>query len=120
MAEQHNPLDSGIRPLVERFFDAKKKDPPDVKALANFLRGDKPLPEGFRLVLAEVLDSRFPGKLACNWQLTPMYVGRYDYELKVSAVDPAAHGRPTRAIRELAPEIGVCERRAWDSIEARP
>jgi hypothetical protein len=63
---------------VQQFFDNPKNAEPDIKALAAVLRSDAPLPDGFRDVLAEILDSRLPNALACNWQLVPKYEGTRD------------------------------------------
>jgi hypothetical protein len=67
--------------ILGPFFENSKDDPPEVKALALLLRqSDTPLPGGVRRTLAEILDSQLPYKLACNWQLQPVWLGRYDEE----------------------------------------
>ncbi len=69
--------------VIGPFFDGPKTSPPDVKALARLLRKANPqqLPAGFLETLAEMLESVSPSQLACNWQLRPVYIGRYDKEL---------------------------------------
>jgi hypothetical protein len=66
--------------ILDSFHANPRSAPPDVKALAALLRkSNEPVPGG---VLAEMLDSRLPRKLACNWELRPVFVGRYDDELR--------------------------------------
>ena len=66
--------------ILDSFSGSPKGAPPDVKALAALLRkSNEPIPGA---VLAEMLDSQLPYRLACNWELRPVYVGRYDNELR--------------------------------------
>jgi len=86
---------------VRLLFDGSREQEPDVGPLVRLLRNkDKPLPEGFRDTLAELLDSRQEGQLACNWQLRPRYVGRADEEQrrveKERLIDKAMAGAPSK------------------------
>lgn len=66
--------------IFDAFYDNPKSAPPDIKALAAALRkSNEPIPGAY---LAEMLDSRLPRKLVRNWELRPVYVGRYDDELR--------------------------------------
>lgn len=58
------------------FFEGKRDQPPDIKALARLLRSKKRLPAGFRDTLAEILDPQLPHKLAVNYGLEPKWRGR--------------------------------------------
>lgn len=72
--------DDKISPLVETivsFFENPENKKPDVKRLARLLRSKEPLPEGLRDALAEILDSRLTGEVACNWRLQPVFRGRH-------------------------------------------
>jgi hypothetical protein len=71
--------DDKMSPLVETivsFFENPENKKPDVKRLARLLRSKEPLPKGLRDALAEMLDSRLPGELACNWRLRTVFRGR--------------------------------------------
>jgi len=61
------------------FHENSKATKPDVKALARWLRSDKPLNEAQRDQIAELLDSRWrdrsPMARACNWELRPAWAG---------------------------------------------
>ncbi len=141
--------DKFVRPYWEKlilpFIDAPETSPPDVKPLANFLRySDAPLPDDFRLILAEWLDNETPSILACNWRLEPKFTGRHDQELfrieaegKVNdaiAKQTRAHddqallarrariGVPKRpplddAIEDAGEAIGMGKRTVWDMRE---
>jgi hypothetical protein len=63
--------------ILGSFFENSEDQKPDIKALARLLRGKEPLPEGLRDALAEMLDSKLPGELACNWRLRPVFRGRH-------------------------------------------
>ena len=63
--------------ILVSFFENPEDQKPDIKALARLLRSKEPLPEGLRDALAEMLDSRLPGELACNWRLRPVFCGRH-------------------------------------------
>ena len=66
--------------ILNSLHDNPKGTPPDVKALSALLRKSNEPISG--AVLAEMLDdSRLPRKLARNWELRPVFVGRYDKEL---------------------------------------
>jgi hypothetical protein len=73
--------------ILLSFFDGGKNEEPDVKKLAQLLRDDDVrLAVGFPAVLAEILDSRLPHRLACNWQLKPVWTGRYDEEVLLDRI----------------------------------
>jgi hypothetical protein len=63
--------------ILASFFENPEDQKPDIKALARLLRSREPLPDGLRDALAEILDSRLPGELACNWRLRPVFRGRH-------------------------------------------
>jgi hypothetical protein len=63
--------------ILVSFFENPEDQKPDIKALARLLRSKEPLPEGLRDALAEMLDSRLPGELACNWRLRPVFCGQH-------------------------------------------
>jgi hypothetical protein len=114
------------------FHENPKDAEPDVKALSRMLRSDKPLPEGLREQIAELLDSqwraRSPLARACNWQLRPTYVGWREKVIRKAEQE----GRVLKAL-EAAPKItaatakiddgrGMSQRTAfsaWTRIKAK-
>jgi hypothetical protein len=68
---------TSLAKILVSFFENPEDQKPDIKALARLLRSKEPLPEGLRDALAEMLDSRLPGELACNWRLRPVFCGRH-------------------------------------------
>jgi hypothetical protein len=98
------------REILVRFYANPESSPPDVKALAALLRkSNEPVPGG---VLAEMLDSRLPRKLARNWELRPFYTGRYDAEMRrverERLIDAARAAEPTveKAIAQVD-DLGI-------------
>jgi hypothetical protein len=115
--------DSDSWKTLQQFFDNPESAEPDVKALAAVLRSDVPLPDGFRDVLAEVLDSRLPGRLACNWQLKAEHMGLHDEELKnekeeriieIKVAEAITRGdSTTKAMPDAAAAAGISLSTAW-------
>jgi hypothetical protein len=110
--------------ILVSFFRNPENQKPDVKRLARLLRSKKPLPKGLRDALAEMLDSRLPGELACNWRLQPVFCGRHKNKAQhvneleqiiVRKIDAARERglTVTLAIRELADEIGKSDSSLW-------
>jgi hypothetical protein len=115
-----------VEKILVSFFENPEDRKPDIKKLARLLRSGEPLPPGVSW-MAEVLDSRLPGKLACNWRLRPVFAGRYDKTQRADKVDAfvvreinTARERGltiATAIREIAGKIGKSEsilRKIWD------
>jgi hypothetical protein len=104
---------------LRQFFDNPETAKPDLKSLADALRGDEPLPDGFRDALAEILESRLPGALACNWTLKPEFTGRYDQERQTITFEEAiaramARGaKVSKAMPDASEAVGISERTAW-------
>jgi hypothetical protein len=104
---------------LQQFFDNPKNAEPDTKALAAVLRSDAPLPDGFRDVLAEIIDSRLPGALACNWTLRADFTGRYNRERQKITFEEAvtramARGaKVSKAMPDAADAVKISERTAW-------
>lgn len=105
-----------IAGLLTKFFDGNRDSQPNIKALAEILRSDKPLPKGFRWVIAEALDSSLPGKLACNWQLVPVFTGRADKENKLERLSNEVRRNLSGLSSSMpgaAKAAGMSERKAW-------
>jgi hypothetical protein len=116
--------ESDLWKTLQQFFDNPKNAEPDIKALAAVLRSDEPLSDGFRDVLAEILDSRLPDLLACNWQLVPKHRGfrdtsfRSDEENRIVSREIAnaqSSGRSIEsAVWEIAEKAKISERTAYN------
>jgi hypothetical protein len=85
--------------VLRPFFESPKTSEPNIEALVRLLRkNNEPVDGGVRWAIAEILDSRLPHRLACNWELQPVFVGRYDDELlrekKERLIDEAMAAEP--------------------------
>jgi len=123
-SETDDPRDYSPSPadkILLSFFDGGKNDEPDVKKLAQLLRNGDQLPAGFPDVFAEILDSRLPHKLACNWQLQPVWCGACDEEDLLDRID--AKVRKRGAVSRIAGDYGMCTRKfyrcLWHKVKAR-
>ena len=109
--------------ILDSFYGNPKSAPPDVKALAAALRKSNESVPG--AVFAELLDSRLPQKLAQNWELRPVYVGRYDDELcrveQERLIDAAMAAEPTVSGAMSAVDDSrhrrLARRSAWRALE---
>jgi hypothetical protein len=118
------PPEDPLNEVCESFFTNPRNRKPNIKKLARALRSGRPLPLGFRAVLAEMLDSRLPGNLACNWQLKPHFGRRYDKAQRADEIEDsvvreidAACERGltvTAAVEETAGKIGKSPSSVWD------
>ena len=106
------------------FFESSKSDPPDLSALVRLLRAqeNKPLPEAFRAMLAEILESRFGADdaIGMNWQLEPVYRGWHEKRQRETEQEGAiaramvAAGQPvTDAIAAIDADGVMSARTGW-------
>jgi hypothetical protein len=119
-----------IEEILVSFYENSKDKKPDIKKLARLLRSGRPLRPGFGAVLAEMLDSRLPVNLACNWQLKPHFCGRYNKAQRkhgievivIREIDAARESglTVTAAIQETAGKIGKSTSSVRDIWNARP
>jgi hypothetical protein len=114
--------DGGVTPeealekVLVSFFENSRDNTPDIRALVGLLRSeDVSLPPGFRTVLAEFLDGKLPGKLASNWQLRPVYVGRYDKEAEKEKKEQIVRSAMAacNVTEAMAKADGLSESTAW-------
>jgi hypothetical protein len=107
--------------ILLSFFDGGKNEEPDVKKLAQLLRDDDVrLAVGFPAVLAEILDSRLPHRLACNWQLKPVWTGRYDEEVLLDRI--SAEERKRGDVSRIAEDHsmhGMCKSKFYTNVRPK-
>jgi hypothetical protein len=128
MAERTDEWDDRLileawRKAIGPFVEGSKATMPNVKFLAGLLRSTVPLPDDFRNILADMLDTLPISQLHCNWQLRPHFTGgrdresvRIERETRINDLLDEKPGRRSEAIQEAAEAIGVCEKTAWDIL----
>jgi hypothetical protein len=111
------------RKALGPFVDGSKTAAPDVKLLAGLLRSTVPMPDDFRNILADLLDTPLLPRIVCNWQLRPHFTGgrdkeavRIERERQINDMVDKRQGSSTEAIADAAEAIGVCEKTAWDVL----
>jgi len=116
-------MTTSVEKSLISFFENRRDERPDMKALATALRENSknsvPLPPGFAITLAEIIDSRLPAKLASNWTIAPVWTGRRDDEMRLHEIGievekAKARGKSlSHASPEIARNVGICDRKFW-------
>jgi len=98
------------------FFEGKRDQPPDIKALARLLRSKKRLPAGFRDTLAEILDPQLPHKLAVNYGLEPKWRGRNVKTAKEDRIEALVFEKMPGFLDQATPSPFLARRIAYRRI----